>query len=165
MGLFASPRRLLAAYGREEHVGWCYSWGRGSGDATLLGAQLISILFIMGWTFSIMMPFFIWLDWMGWFRADPLEEIVGLDTSYHGGVILTDSDARPEYISAYRQRREEKRRQSHRSSATNSEPSTGFVKSSRSFDDVLSVEEEKERIAEMEDITQHQSGRFSSIDN
>ena len=109
MGFFASPRRLLAAHGRDEHVGWCYSWGQGSGDATLLGAQLISILFIMAWTFSIMMPFFIWLDWMGWFRSDPLEEIVGLDTSYHGGVILGDSDAQPEYISAYKQRRAEKR--------------------------------------------------------
>lgn len=108
VGLFASPGRLLAAYGREKHVGWCYSWGRGSGDATLLGAQLVEILFIIGWTFAIMMPFFIWLDWMGWFRSDPLDEIVGLDTSYHGGVILGDSDAQPEYISAYKQRKAEK---------------------------------------------------------
>jgi len=109
VGLLASPRWLEAVHGRDKHVGWFYSWGRGSGDATLLGAQIMSILLIMGWTFAIMMPFFIWLDWMGWFRSDPLEEIVGLDTSYHGGVILSGSDVEPEYISAYKQRREEKR--------------------------------------------------------
>lgn len=56
-----------------------------------------------------MMPFFIFLDWKGWFRSDPLEEIVGLDTSYHGGCILGDSDVQPEYISAYKQRKEERR--------------------------------------------------------
>ena len=56
-----------------------------------------------------MMPFFIFLDWKGWFRSDPLEEIVGLDTSYHGGCILGSSDAQPEYISAYKQRKEERR--------------------------------------------------------
>jgi hypothetical protein len=39
-----------------------------------------------------------------------LEEIVGLDTSYHGGVILGDSDCQPEYISAFNRRREEKKR-------------------------------------------------------
>jgi Amt family ammonium transporter len=62
VGLFGSPSRLGAAYGRDKHVGWCYSWGRGSGDATLLGAQIIQILFIVGWTFFIMMPFFVWLE-------------------------------------------------------------------------------------------------------
>lgn len=87
----------------------CYSWGQGSGNATLLGAQLTEILFVVAWTFFIMMPFFIFLDWKGWFRSDPLEEIVGLDTSYHGGCILGDSDVQPEYISAYKQRRAKKR--------------------------------------------------------
>lgn len=46
---------------------------------------------------------------MGWFRSDPLEEIVGLDTSYHGGVLLGGSDVEPEYISAYKERRESRR--------------------------------------------------------
>jgi Amt family ammonium transporter len=109
VGLLASPSRLLAVHGQDEHVGWCYSWGRGSGDGTLLAAQIVSILFIISWTFAIMMPFFIFLDWKGWFRSDPLEEIVGLDTSYHGGCILGDSDVQPEYISAYKQRKEERR--------------------------------------------------------
>jgi len=35
-----------------------------------------------------MFPFFIWLDMKGWFRSDPLDEIIGLDTSYHGGCML-----------------------------------------------------------------------------
>jgi Amt family ammonium transporter len=66
VGLLASPDRLLAAYGRDTHVGWFYSFSRGSADATLLGIQLIWILFVMAWTFFIMMPFFVWLDFMGW---------------------------------------------------------------------------------------------------
>ena len=37
---------------------------------------------------TIMFPFFIWLDMKGWFRSDPLDEIIGLDTSYHGGCML-----------------------------------------------------------------------------
>jgi Amt family ammonium transporter len=66
VGLMASPSRLLAAFGRDKHVGWFYSFTHGGSDATLLGAQLIAILFIMGWALAIMMPFFIWLDFMGW---------------------------------------------------------------------------------------------------
>ena len=31
-----------------------------------------------------MMPFFLWLNYMGWFRSDSLEELVGLDLSYMG---------------------------------------------------------------------------------
>ena len=67
VGLWASPSRLLAAYGRDKHVGWFYSFTHGGSSATLLGAQLIEILFIIGWTLAIMMPFFIWLDFMGWY--------------------------------------------------------------------------------------------------
>jgi hypothetical protein len=35
---------------------------------------------------------------------------VGLDTSYHGGAVLGDSDCQPEYITAFNERREEKKR-------------------------------------------------------
>ena len=34
---------------------------------------------------------------------------MGLDTSYHGGLILGDSDCQPEYINAFNKRREEKK--------------------------------------------------------
>jgi Amt family ammonium transporter len=120
VGLFASPNKLELTYGTAKaHVGWFYSWGSGSGDAHLLGAQVVGILFILGWVFSIMLPFFIWLDWKGWFRSDPLEEIVGLDTSYHGGLILASGDEQvnPEYISQFQNKREQLRRR--RQSASN----------------------------------------------
>jgi Amt family ammonium transporter len=100
IGLFGSPRRLLDVNGRNEHVGWFYSWGQGSSDATLLGAQVTGLLFITGWILCTMYPFFIWMDWKGWLRSDPLEEIVGLDLSCHGGLVLTGrDDVNPEYIS------------------------------------------------------------------
>jgi Amt family ammonium transporter len=110
VGLFASPTRLLAAYGRDEYVGWFYSVDRGNSSARLLGTQLVGLFFILGWVITIMLPFFIWLDWKGWFRADPLEEIVGLDTSYHGGLALLaangDDDVNPEYVTAYKKKKQ-----------------------------------------------------------
>mmetsp|Transcript_8708 Transcript_8708/g.21855 ORF Transcript_8708/g.21855 Transcript_8708/m.21855 type:complete len:541 (+) Transcript_8708:240-1862(+) len=108
VGLLASPRYLNLTYDRDvKHVGWFYSWSRGSGDARLLAAQIVGLLFIFGWVLGVMMPFFIWLDWKGWFRSDPLEEIVGLDTSYHGGLILVggDDSVNPEYISQFKKQR------------------------------------------------------------
>jgi Amt family ammonium transporter len=113
VGLFASPRRLEEAYNKEIlHAGWVYSWRDGSGDAALLGAQVVGILFITGWVMGIMMPFFVWLDWMGWFRSDPLDEIVGLDTSYHGGLMLNsgEDEVNPEYISQFQKQRSDLRR-------------------------------------------------------
>lgn len=110
VGLFASPSGLLAAYGRDKHVGWFYSWGRGSGDFTLLGIQIIALFWVTAWVMVIMFPFFVWLDWRGWFRSDPLEEIVGLDLSYHGGTALKhDNSVQPEYIAAFNQRKKERR--------------------------------------------------------
>lgn len=108
VGLFASPGRLELAYGRSQHPGWFYSLPVKS-DGTLFAAQLVGLLFIMGWVFVIMFPFFVWLDWKGWFRSDALEEIVGLDTSYHGGLALLSGDegVNPEYISAYKKKKEE----------------------------------------------------------
>jgi hypothetical protein len=106
VGFLASPRNLELAYGRVvEHPGWIYSWS----DGRLLAAQIVGLLFIAFWTFSTMMPFFIWLDWKGWFRSDPLEEIVGLDTSYHGGLIMLggEESVNPEYISQFNKQRSE----------------------------------------------------------
>lgn len=108
VGFLACPRYLNMTYGKEiPHVGWFYSLSRKSGDARLLAAQIVGILFILAWCLTIMMPFFVWLDWKGWFRSDPLEEIVGLDTSYHGGLLLMSGDdsVNPEYISQYKKQR------------------------------------------------------------
>jgi Amt family ammonium transporter len=112
VGLFASPARLYDVFGRNEHPGLFYTWQQGRSDGTLLGAQVVGILFIAGWVGAIMFPFFIWLDWKGWFRADALDEVVGLDMSYHGGLGLlqgeTDDDAvNPEYVAAYQQKRQD----------------------------------------------------------
>lgn len=85
-GLFSSPGRLLDAFGTDEHVGFFYSLGQGSVDGTLLLLEFITIIFVIGWASATMLPFFMWLNYMGWFRADSLEELVGLDMSYHGGV-------------------------------------------------------------------------------
>ena len=112
VGFFASRRNLELAFGREvDHVGWVYSWREGSADAHLLGAQVIGSFWILGWILGIMLPFFVWLDWKGWFRSDPLEEIVGLDTSYHGGLILASGqdEVNPEYISQFRKQRSAQR--------------------------------------------------------
>lgn len=102
VGLFTSPNRQLIAYGRNEHSGLFYT-----GDGTLLGTQLVGLLFIIGWVMFFMFPFFVWLDWRGWFRSDPLEEIVGLDTSYHGGLALMarEDGVNPEYITAFKKKK------------------------------------------------------------
>lgn len=84
-GLFTSPGRLLTAFETEENVGWFYEWGRGSGNFTLLGCQLVSVLFVVGWTACIFTPFCLILKTLNWLRIDPLEEEVGMDISRHKG--------------------------------------------------------------------------------
>ena len=76
----------------------------------------------------MMFPFFLWLDWRGWLRADALDELVGLDTSYHGGLHLLTSDPNRDNVSAtaidaYKQRKAERtqaRRTDHGGSAASS---------------------------------------------
>jgi Amt family ammonium transporter len=98
VGLFASPRKLELAYGSIEHAGWFYNFS----DANLLAAQVCEALFVFGWTFFTMIPFFVWLNYQGWLRADSLEELVGLDISYHGGKNSRESGSvKKEYIDAY----------------------------------------------------------------
>jgi hypothetical protein len=103
-GLFSSPEHVYAAIGTDKHVGWLHSMGRGSWDATLLANQILALLFIFGWCTVTMGPFFICLNYMGWFRADSLEELVGLDFSYHGGQQNADENDRPnsKQIKAYK---------------------------------------------------------------
>jgi len=81
-GLFASSGRVMDAFGHSKHIGWFYSFER-SADATLLACQVILMLFIVGWVGITMTPFFLILNYLGYFRSDPLEEVVGLDMSYH----------------------------------------------------------------------------------
>jgi len=119
VGLFASKRYLELAYGKEmRHVGFFTSFGSGGADAHLLAANLIGVLWVLLWVLAVMMPFFVWLDWKGWFRSDPLEELVGLDTSYHGGLFLSGGDdgVNPEYITEFREKRSELRNRRSRDS-------------------------------------------------
>jgi len=84
-GLLAAPDCTLQVYGQDHSVGWFYEWARGSANGRLLAAQLVGLLFIITWSAAIMYPLFSIIDYMGWFRSDSLEELVGLDISYHGG--------------------------------------------------------------------------------
>ena len=105
-GLFATPEHMKNVYGKDDNVGWFYEWGRGSGNFNLMGCQLIGIIFISAWVALIMLPFFFGLNYLGWFRADALEEIVGLDVSYHGGPTTQSyGDIKPEYMVAYLNRK------------------------------------------------------------
>jgi Amt family ammonium transporter len=109
-GLFSSPGRTFDAFGTDEHVGLVYSMGQGSFQGTLILIQCMTMLFVIGWSIAMMLPFFIWLNYMGWFRADSLEELVGLDMSYHGGNAKESNEARPEDIKAYSSRKSAMRR-------------------------------------------------------
>jgi Amt family ammonium transporter len=84
-GLFSHPDRLKVAFGIEDHMGWFYSWARDDGDGTLLACQLIAVLFVFCWTFVVMGIWYYWLNLVGWFRIDPLEEEVGMDISRYKG--------------------------------------------------------------------------------
>jgi len=84
-GLFSSATRLKLAFDQDEHIGWFYEFNRGSGNFTMLGAQLVGVAFIIIWISVTMIPFFMFLRVMGWFRIDQLEEEVGMDLSIHKG--------------------------------------------------------------------------------
>jgi Amt family ammonium transporter len=102
-GLLADPSLLLQAYGRDNHAGWFY----GLSDFTLMGTQLVGVLFIFGWVLFLMLPFFIVLNYFGKFRADSLEEMVGLDISYHGinnSLDLDGGAGQFDYVEAFRKR-------------------------------------------------------------
>jgi Amt family ammonium transporter len=122
VGLCASPEKMELAYNTSKHVGVFYSWGRGSADATLLACQILTALWILCWTFFTMMPFFVWLNYKGWLRSDSLEELVGLDISYHGGgSATTGGDVKKEYVEAYKRHKGGSRQ----SSTGDSDPETG----------------------------------------
>jgi ammonium transporter, Amt family len=62
-GFVASPRLMEEAFGTGDYPGLFYALARGTFRANLLGAQVVLIFFICGWTFFTMMPFFIWLNY------------------------------------------------------------------------------------------------------
>lgn len=103
-GLFASPTGLRRFFEVEvaDHVGFFYSFSHPSGvDFALLGCQIIGLLFIIAWVTVIMFPFFVLLNYLGMLRADSLEEIVGLDVSYHGWTPAVADDVTQRDLDAY----------------------------------------------------------------
>ena len=112
VGLFAKPSLVRSAYGSDlDHFGWFFNLS----DASLLGSQLLEVLFISGWVTLTMFPLFAFLNYFGWFRVNALEEIAGLDTMYMETEMLNEenSDSNEEVrMAAYRQRFAE-RKQRH----------------------------------------------------
>jgi len=137
-GLLASPRLLALTHGDSDHPGFFYSFSNGGADGNLLLCQFCAALFILGWTFVIMFPFFIWLNYRGWLRADSLEELVGLDVSYHGRSTHGENgDIKKEYIEAYNRYKGTIRRGSSHHGHNNSNPDRErlpFAESPRSMD-------------------------------
>lgn len=80
VGFFASRTPATDLYGHGTDWGVIMG-GRG----TLLGAQLISAIVIIGWTLGNCVPFFLLLNRIGWLRVPANVEIDGLDLSHHGG--------------------------------------------------------------------------------
>ena len=97
-GLFASPTGLRRYYDVDvaEHVGLFYS-----GKGNLLGSQIVGCLIIITWVSVIMFPFFVILNYLGMLRADSLDEIVGLDVSYHGWTPAIVDDVTQRDLDAY----------------------------------------------------------------
>lgn len=81
VGLFSDKNLQAVAGYNTGHQGWFNDFG----DANLLLAQIVAIIWICVWVFGIMYPFFMALNALGIFRVDPLEEEVGLDISHHRG--------------------------------------------------------------------------------
>ncbi len=91
-GLFSNPNRMKLAGFATDNLGWFYEWGRGSGNFTLMGIQICSILFVFGWTVCIFTPFCYVLKRLNWLRIDPIEEEVGMDLSRHKGSAYQSED-------------------------------------------------------------------------
>jgi len=81
VGLFSDKDLQAIAGYSTAHQGWFNDFG----DANLLLVQIIAIIWVCGWVFTVMTPFFLLLNAIGIFRVDPLEEEVGLDMSHHRG--------------------------------------------------------------------------------
>lgn len=93
-GIFASPVRVVAAYGPD--TGGIF-YGKGS----LIGCEIVGVLCIIVWAGGLMTPFFIGLNALGMLRVDPIEEKVGLDISHHKGAAYALDGPTAEEVDAY----------------------------------------------------------------
>jgi len=83
--LFASQNGMerLSNSTNPPHVGWFYSLWQGSSDATLLACHAVGIVVVIAWVASLMVPFFLCLNYFGLLRCDAMDEVAGLDISYN----------------------------------------------------------------------------------
>jgi Amt family ammonium transporter len=137
VGLFASPTMMEAIYNIDHVAGLVYV---ASGfDVSLLANQALAILFILAWTFVAVLPFFMLLNYVNWFRSESLEEIIGLDVSYHGTSATQDEDKesiKKEYLEASQRDKVKQRRRRSRSSVdgeSTMSDSRGIVYDSSNF--------------------------------
>ena len=104
VGFFASPRALKAFLQLKgenlTHSGLLYAFGN-SYRISLIGCQIVGMIFICIWVSFMMIPFFFFLNYMGLLRADSLEEVVGLDVSYHGRDTVEYNESNPEWLESY----------------------------------------------------------------
>jgi ammonium transporter, Amt family len=106
VGFLSDPTLTMKVTGTSGHGGFFYSLAEGHSDASLLACQVIGLIFVIGWTTFTMLPFFLGLHKLNWFRAESLEEIVGLDFVFNHGKKDGESDdhdegMRDEYLIAY----------------------------------------------------------------
>ena len=64
-------------------------------NGTLLGCQLVWVLFVVSWVAFIMFPFFSLLNYMGWFRASESDEVEELDSRYHASTGKLNTQVSP----------------------------------------------------------------------
>lgn len=124
VGLFATPQRMGQVYGEAaaQYPGFFFTFPDGP-HFNLLGCQVVGHLCIVAWTLATMLPFFLWLNFMGWFRSGSVQELVGLDIAYNldggeavfagGGYTGQEEEVRPEYMDAYQRYREAMREKRH----------------------------------------------------
>mmetsp|Transcript_42 Transcript_42/g.99 ORF Transcript_42/g.99 Transcript_42/m.99 type:complete len:558 (+) Transcript_42:209-1882(+) len=116
VGLFAVPEYLQLLHPGVTAAGWFYNVN----DGRLLACQVIGVLFVIGWVTVLMLPFFGLLHYLGWLRADGLDEIVGLDISYHGSSMpvdyntADDNGSHDQYVAEHRQRRQQQREENQK---------------------------------------------------
>jgi len=106
VGLFASNTLVQKAYSypTNSYAGWFYEWSAGCnrcGNGSLLAAQLVGVIFIIGWTVCLTTPLFWTLNQFGLFRVPKEEEQVGLDISHHGGSAVQLTKPTEEALAAH----------------------------------------------------------------
>ncbi|KAF6001710.1 Ammonium Transporter [Cyanidiococcus yangmingshanensis] len=86
-GFFAKPDYVAMVYGPSDGSGGIfYGYGK------QLAAQLTEILYIWSFVCTIIGGYFLILKFLGLLRISPEEEILGNDTSHHGGPAYPEDD-------------------------------------------------------------------------